>query len=182
MKQKTVFGSIFLFFIFSLLLVPFILTFNDVITKLVERFVLYTLLQEKVLPLQVKVVGFVVREFGVDYIPYVDGMRVNGYRIYMTWNCLGWQSLLLFLLSLLISLWGSRYTFFSKIEACVLGLIGIFWINIFRISFTVILAAYARSLFRMVFHDYLAAFVTIIYLFLYWWFSYSFILDQSDAS
>lgn len=181
MKQKQAFSSIFIFLIISLLLVPFILTFNDVITKIVEHFVLYTLLQDKILPIQVKVVGFIVREMGIDYIPYADGMRINGYKIYMTWNCLGWQSLILFFLSLVVSLWGTGYTNFSKTQTIILGLIGIFWINIFRLSIIMVLAAYAMPLYRLVFHDYLAAFMSIGYLFVFWWFAYSFILEKNSG-
>jgi len=34
------------------------------------------------------------------------------------------------------------------------------------------------AVFRVVYHDYLAAITTVIWLFFFWWFSYSFVLEE----
>ena len=154
------------------------LIFNDVLTRLILSFKLYVYLEEIIVPFEVKVVGYVVRSFRVDYIPTPKGMIANGVKIRMSWNCLGWQSLVLFLISVVIGLKGASFTVFSKIEVIIIGLVGIFWINILRISLTVLLAAYLMDAFRLVVHDYLAAIVTILWLFFFWWFSYSFVLEE----
>jgi len=55
---------------------------------------------------------------------------------------------------------------------------GTFFVNLFRLVFVTLLLAYSRPLFAVVYHDYLAAIVTIAWLFLFWWFSYSFVLEN----
>ena len=60
----------------------------------------------------------------------------------------------------------------------MIGLLGTFLVNLLRIVFTVILLVVSRPLFAMVFHDYLAAIMTIIWLVIFWWFAYSFVLEE----
>ena len=57
---------------------------------------------------------------------------------------------------------------------------GTFWLNIGRMLFTILLAVHAPPIFRIVFHDYLAAGTTVIWLFVFWWFAYSFILEERE--
>lgn len=178
MREKETFKIIFIFLAVSLMLLPFLVSFNEVLTKLVEKFGLYVWVQEQVVPLQTQLVGVLVRPFGIIYTAYRDGMVVNGLPMRMTWNCLGWQSLLLFGASLLMGLRGSSYTWFSKLQVIILGLFGIFWVNLLRITFTIILATFAMPFFRIVFHDYLAAITTVVFLLCFWWFSYAFVLEE----
>lgn len=178
MKQKQTFKTIFLFLALLLSILPVLLTFNDVLTRLVDRFTLYVWLQEKLVPIESYLLGTIIRLFGVKYRPFRDGMLVNSIPLKMTWNCLGWQSMVLFGASLIVGLRDSSYSLFSKIEVIILGLFGIFWINIFRIAFTILLAVFAGPIFRIVFHDYLAAITTVLFLIFFWWFSYSFVLEE----
>jgi exosortase/archaeosortase family protein len=163
-----------------MVLLPFLLTFNEVLTRIVEKFVLYDFLQERIAPYQAQIIGLIVKLFGMHSVISADHITVNGEHLRITWNCLGWQSLLLFTGSLFVGLQGFSYTNRSKLHVIVLGLFGIFWVNIFRMSFTVLLAGYSMPLFKVVFHDYLAAFVTIIYLFGFWWFAYKFVLEERE--
>jgi exosortase/archaeosortase family protein len=145
---------------------------------MLKHFTLYTLLQNYVVPYEVQLVGVIVKSFGIHFIGFTDGMIVNGQTLRMEWNCLGWQSMILFFISSVIALRGGLYTNISKIEVIIVGIFGIFVVNLLRISFTVLLAVYSEPLFKVVFHDYLAAFVTIIYLFVFWWFAYKYILEE----
>src|SRR3972149_1315339 len=106
MREKKTFQTIFLLLSVILMILPVILTFNDVLTRLVEKFVLYAWFQERIVPFQTQLIGLLLRPFGVEYTPFKDGMLVNGLPLKMTWNCLGWQSLLLFGLSLVMGLRG----------------------------------------------------------------------------
>jgi len=161
-----------------LAILPFLVTFNGVLTHFVEKFELYVWVQERVVPIQSQLVGLIVRPLGISYEAFRDGMLVNGLPMQMTWNCLGWQSLLLFGTSLLMGLKNGTYSRFSKIQVIILGLFGIFWINLFRIALTVVLAAFAMPVFRIVFHDYLAAITTVVFLIGFWWFAYSYVLES----
>lgn len=177
MKQKKTFSFVIALLAVMLAILPFLVAFNEVLTKVVENFRLYMWLQERIVPLEIKMVAVLISPFPVDFVAHSQGMTVNGIYAEMTWNCLGWQSLLLYLATLLVGLKGN-YTLFSKIETIIIGLLGTFFVNLFRMTFTVLLLTYSRPLYALVYHDYLAAIVTIIWLIFFWWFSYSFTLEQ----
>jgi exosortase/archaeosortase family protein len=177
MREKRTFLIIFALFTIFLMVLPFLVTFNDFLTSLVEKFGLYMWVQERVVPLQVKMVGAIVQPLGVDYTAHRDAMTVGGVYARMTWNCIGWQSLLLFLISAFVGLRGS-YTLSSRIEALTIGLLGTILINLLRMAIIVVILNFSRPLFAVVFHDYLAAIVTIIWLVFYWWFAYSYVLRE----
>ena len=177
MKQKRTFIIIFALLAVSLAVLPFLVSFNEVLTHLVERIGVYMWVQEKIVPLEVKMVGVLVSPLSLDYVAHQNGLTVNGTYAGMTWNCLGWQSLLLFLITLIFGLRG-KYTFWSKFETVLIGLLGTFLVNLLRLVFIVLLLAYSRPLFAVVYHDYLAAIVTILWLFGFWWFAYSFVLVE----
>jgi hypothetical protein len=44
--------------------------------------------------------------------------------------------------------------------------------------FTVLLAVHVPPVFRIVFHDYLAAGTTVVWLFVFWWFGYAYVLEE----
>jgi len=179
MREKRTFTLIFALLAVLLAILPFLVSFNEILTHLVEKFRLYMWVQERIVPLEVKMVGVLVSPLGIKYLAHPNGMTVNDTYAQMTWNCLGWQSLLLFLISLLAGLRGG-YTLISKIEAVLIGLLGTFFVNLFRLVLITILLAYSRPLFAVVYHDYLAAIVTIIWLFGFWWFSYSYVLEEKN--
>ncbi|MDP2632882.1 MAG: hypothetical protein Q8P25_04160 [Candidatus Curtissbacteria bacterium] len=178
--EKKIFGTIFIFLAFLMMLLPFMLAFEDVLTKLIERFVLYKFLQDMVVPVQVSLVSVIIKPFGVDSILYKNGMIVNGEPLIIAWNCLGWQSLVLFLITLLVGFRNGSYSAFSKFQVIILGLFGLFWINLLRISLIILLGAFFMPVFRLVFHEYLAAIVSIIFLLFFWWFSYKFVLETKE--
>ncbi len=180
MREKRTFMIIFALFAAMLAVLPFLVTFNEALTHLVERIGIYMWVQERVVPLEVKMVGALVRPLGVGYIAHQEGLTVNGIYARVTWNCIGWQSLLLFAISLMVGLRGG-YTLWSKIEAILIGLLGTFLVNLGRMAVIVVILSVSRPLFAVVFHDYLAAIVTILWLFAFWWFSYAYILEERPA-
>lgn len=177
--EKRTFLVIFALLAVFLAILPFLVTFNEALTHLVEKFNLYMWVQERIVPLEVKMVGVLVVPLGINYLAHQNGMTVNGTYAGMTWNCIGWQSLLLLIITLIVGLRGN-YTLWSKVETVLIGLLGTFLVNLARLTLIVILLAYSRPLFAVVYHDYLAAIVTIIWLFLFWWFSYSFVLEEKE--
>jgi exosortase/archaeosortase family protein len=179
MREKRTFAIIFALLAVFLAVLPFLVSFNEVLTHLVERLRLYMWVQERIVPLEVKMVGVLVSPLGINFLAHQNGMTVNGIYAGMTWNCIGWQSLLLLMITLVVGLRGN-YTLISKMETVLIGLLGTFLVNMARLVFIVILLAYSRPLFAVVYHDYLAAIVTILWLFGFWWFSYSFVLEVRE--
>jgi len=182
-KQKGVFASIFLVFSILLIILPFLVSFNEVLTRIVEKNLFYLWIQDTVVPIEAKMMGAILMPFGYQYSfsPSNSAVIVNGLHMGITWNCLGWQSFLLLAVTLLVGFRG-RYTKSSILEALGIGLMGTFWLNIFRMLFTVLLAVHAAPIFRIVYHDYLAAGTTVVWLFIFWWFSYSYILEDRKTS
>lgn len=181
MKEKRTFAIIFALLAVFLATLPFLVTFNEGLTRLIEHFSLYMWIQERIVPLEVKMVGVLASPLGINYLAHQKGMTVNGLYAGMTWNCIGWQSLFLLVVTLVAGLRGN-YTFWSKTETVLIGLLGTFLVNLLRLVFIVFLLAYSRPLFAVVYHDYLAAIVTILWLFGFWWFSYSFVLEERKVA
>lgn len=177
MKQKKVFKLVLAALAIMLMILPFIVSFNDVLTRAVESFGWYMWIQEKIVPWEVRLVGVMVQPLGIDFVAYPGGFTADGIYAGISWNCIGWQSLFLFLITLPFGFKAGEYTLMSKIEAFLIGLLGTFIVNLLRIVFTVILLVVSRPLFAVVFHDYLAVIVTVIWLVVFWWFCYSYVLD-----
>ncbi len=176
-QEKSTFMLIFLSAAILLLMLPFFTTFNELLTRIFEKIHLYMAIQNYVVPYETRLVGAVLKPLGISYLAHFDGMTVNGRYLGLTWNCIGWQSLLLLGITLLTGLVGN-FTFWSKVEAVAIGIIGTFLVNIFRMAFTAWLGAFYGEVFALVFHDYFATFVILAWLFVFWWFSYAYVLRQ----
>ncbi|OGM15452.1 hypothetical protein A2V56_00650 [Candidatus Woesebacteria bacterium RBG_19FT_COMBO_42_9] len=179
MKQKKVFIYILAGFSLVLVSLPFVVSVNELLTKIIERNIAYIWIQDYIVPLEAKMMGAILIPFGYEYgfAPANSSIVVNGLSMGITWNCLGWQSFLLLFVSLVVGFRG-KYTKISILESLGIGILGTFWLNILRMLFTILLAVHAPPFFRIIFHDYLAAGTTLIWLFFFWWFSYSFVLEE----
>ena len=178
-KQKKVFLYIIIGFSLIILLLPFLVSFNEALTGVFERNLFYVWIQKSIVPIEAKMLGVILMTFrySFGFSPEGSSIIVNNIVLEITWNCLGWQSFLLLFFTFFAGFKG-KYSQNSILEALLLGILGTFWLNILRVLFIVLLAVHAPPIFRIVFHDYLAAFTTIIWLFFYWWFCYSFILEE----
>lgn len=178
-KQKKVFIWILIFFSIVLMFLPFVVTINDLLTRIIQKNLFYLLIQNYIVPIEAKMIGVLVGLMGYKYSYYVNESIVllNGIPMQITWNCLGWQSLLLLMITFVVG-FGKRYKLTSIIESILIGFLGTFWINILRMLTTMLLAVHLPSIFRVVYHDYLAAFTSLIWLFLFWWFAYKYVLEE----
>lgn len=178
-KQKKTFRIILLVLALTMMVLPFLVSFNEGLTKVVESNFLYLGIQRVIVPTEAKILGVILMLFGYQFSfsPTNSLIVTNGVTMSITWNCLGWQSFIL----LIITFWvgfRAKYTQRSVVEALLIGTLGTFWVNILRMLFTVILAVHFPPVFRVVFHNYLAALVSVGWLFFYWWFSYKYILEE----
>ena len=99
----------------------------------------------------------------------------------IVWNCIGWQSLLFFVITAFVGLQGDKYTNLSKLKALVIGGLGTFLVNILRIVVVVLVAFYFGQFPAIIVHDYGSIVAVIVWLFLFWWFAYSFVLESREA-
>jgi exosortase/archaeosortase family protein len=180
MRQKKVFQITLAALAIMLMILPFVVSINDLLTRGVENMGWYVWIQERIVPWEVKLVGVMVTPLGIDFVAYPEGFTANGQYARLTWNCIGWQSLLLFLVTIPFGFKGGEYTLLSKAEAFLIGILSIFLVNLLRIAITVVLLVVSRPLFALVFHDYLAAIMTVVFLVIYWWFCYAFVLEEKS--
>src|ERR1035437_2047512 len=144
MQQKKVFKTILALFALLLIALPFLVSFNDVLTKLMEKIGFYNLIQAQIVPYEVGIVKILVSPFSISFTAFANGMIIRGTFLEMTWNCIGWQSLLLLMITLIVGLTSERYTFWSKTETVLIGILGTFIMNLFRLTLIVLIWAYAR--------------------------------------
>ncbi len=176
---KKTFSYLFLALVMLLMLFPFVTTFNELLTRIVENSLLYRPIETYFIPYQVVLVRFIISILGVQTAPGTVAIIKNGVNqgTFISWNCIGWQSLVILLFSLKSGLVGN-YTIASKIQSTIVGILGTFLINIFRISLVITLLYYFGKAPATIIHDYGAVFVSIVWLFFFWWFSYRYILEE----
>ncbi len=181
-KRET-FSSLFILLVAVLVFLPFITTFQDVLTRIILHFDSYKVLQNIVVPYEMKVLAAVLNLFrlqteaGPSYVQFIRSGKLE--VIYLAWNCIGWQSFLLFFITLITGLSGA-YTKFSKFQAFLVGVLGTYLINIFRFAIVVMIYYFTGRGVGTVFHDYFSNLLSILWLFVYWWIAYKYILEEKN--
>jgi exosortase/archaeosortase family protein len=156
---------------------------NDVLTRAVMSLDAYKIIQDYVVPWEVKMVGVMLYPFGFQPTVFGEYLAIGKeqpFLIEIAWNCIGWQSLLFFLLTAWVGLQGDRYTNFSKAKAWIIGFLGTFLVNLVRIAFVAVIAFYFGQNIAIIFHDYSSTILVLGWLFVFWWFSYSYVLESSE--
>ena len=189
MDQKSTFKLLLAVLVIMLVTLPFVTTFNSVLTDMINEIGLYRVMQGLVVPFESRLIVTLIRFFGIPAFLAPAGERASFYLlkgteylpVQLQWNCLGWQSLLLLSLSFLVGLSGN-FTRLSKLECILIGFLGTFLSNIFRMVFIITGIYYVNTVFALLIHDYFAALTTVSWLFFFWWFSYSFVLEDKHAN
>lgn len=185
MDQKKVFKQIFLITAILLAVLPTLVLFSSMLTALFSHMGWYVWLQQVVVPVEARFVAVLIKPLGIkaqiaqgqDYALLLQKSTSDFLPVRLEWNCLGWQSLVMLGITLITGLWG-RYKLLGKLEVVVFGILGTFIVNLLRMAFIVSLAFYWNGLAAVIVHDYFAALVSLIWMLFYWWFSYSFILEE----
>jgi len=167
----------------TLLLLPFITTFNEFMTAMVMTMHLDGVLREWIVPAEARMVAVMLSPLGVDVSVSSTSIYIGGgdfpLPVFISWNCVGWQSLILFALTVKTGLDG-RYTRASQLRALSLGLLGIIWINLLRIAGIAMVAYYFGRLPAVLAHDYGGTVMTIVWLALFWYFAINYVLESKD--
>lgn len=185
MQQKKTFKTILAGFVIVMTLLPVFAAMNSFFTEGLNHAGWWRPIQQYIVPWQARMVAVAISPFGIDSRVTPNSRLSTFYMIKkgtsipvdLSWNCLGWQSALLLIVSLVAGLKGN-YTNLSRIKCVALGLFGTLLLNIFRMSIIAIGIYYINSLAAQIIHDYFAAFLTLIWLITFWWFSYTYILDE----
>ena len=170
-----------------MILLPLFAALSSVLTEALSNAGWYRPIQKYVVPWEARLVAATIAPLGIEarvtsnpkaaFYMVKQGMAMP---VDLSWNCLGWQSALLLVISLVAGLRGN-YSYFSRIQCVLFGFLGTLFVNVLRMALVAGGIYYVNSLFGMVVHDYFAAFVTILWLLGFWWFSYSYILQHRSA-
>ncbi|MEK7166134.1 MAG: exosortase/archaeosortase family protein [Patescibacteria group bacterium] len=168
--------------VFILLTLPFWIIFQDVLTRGVMSVGWYRQIQEVIVPYELRVIGTILASFHLPVSvgnAYIEWPLQKGQNevIYLIWNCVGWQTLILFIITLMTGLAG-KHSLISKIEVLLIGILGTYLLNIFRLVLVILVYMEVGRTLGRVFHDYFSSLLTLSWLFFFWWFSYKFILEE----
>lgn len=164
----------------ALLLLPFVTTFDDLLTGAALRVGLDAHISGLV-PAESRMVVAVLNLLGVGASAHGAYIHVEGLvsALFISWNCVGWQSALLLGLTMTTGLRG-RHTPTAVLQVLLAGLLGTFLINIARVTLVCLLAARAGYLAATLFHDYGGTLMLIAWLFAFWSAAYRWVLSGGD--
>ncbi len=184
LTERKVYKRIIIVASITFVILPFITTFNEFLTKIVESLRFFAFIQGIVAPFIVRVVAVILRAFRVpvsfdESFLYLTGGWIP-LRIYVNWNCVGWQSFILLAFTLVTGLQG-RYTRSSRFLTILIGLEGTFLVNIVRIIIPTIIAYNFGYVPAIVFHDYMGTVLTLLWMGVFWNYAFQSVLVMTEG-
>ncbi len=164
-----------------LVVLPFVSTFDDVLTQIGMRLGIAAPLQA-IVPAEVRVTVAVLSFFGIHAGAAGNQLVVwnsSGapQTLFISWNCVGWQSLILLGLSLMVGLRGTM-TLATRLQVIALGFVGTVLVNIARISMVCLLAGVVGYTPAVLFHDYGGTLLLVAWLFSFWLIAYRWLVPD----
>ncbi len=182
-SNKRIIRLILIMAIMLVLLLPFVTTTNELLTRIVEITGLDQLLTDYIVPIEARLIAVLMGFVGIPIqvsstTIYLDK---GGFflPVFISWNCVGWQSFLLFAVTLATGFQGA-FSRRSKIDAIVIGFLGIFLMNLLRIASVALVAFYFGTSPALIYHDYGGTIIVLLWLFGFWWFSHGWLLEPLD--
>jgi exosortase/archaeosortase family protein len=181
--RRPIFGLLLIMGAILLIILPFVTTFNEFLTRIVETIGLDHILADWVVPFEARMIAVLLEMIGIptQVSPSTIYLEKGGLYlpVYISWNCVGWQSFILYAVTLVTGLQGS-YTRTSKLEASVLGFLGTFLMNLFRIASVAVVAYHFGHVPAVIYHDYGGTIIILLWLFMFWWFSHRWLLEPLE--
>jgi exosortase/archaeosortase family protein len=167
-----------------LMLLPLVTTFDDLLTTWATQFGANNPLQE-IVPIEARMVVGLLGLVGIhaaasgSYMVVWDGAGAM-HSLFISWNCIGWQSLILLGVSLMTGLRG-RHPVEARVQVIVIGVAGTMLLNLVRVAAVAAIAAKLGVTPAILFHDYGGTVLVITYLFLFWLFAQRWILAAGPS-
>ncbi len=164
-----------------LMLLPLVTTFNDLLTTWAMALGANNPLQA-IVPVEARMVVALVGLAGIhaaasgSHLVVWDGSGVM-HTLFISWNCIGWQSLVLFGISLLSGLRGG-HTLEARIQVVCIGIASTTLLNLCRVAAVAAIAATIGVTPAILFHDYGGTLLVIVFLFAFWLFVQRWILES----
>ena len=165
----------------ALLILPFFSTFGELLTSVAMAAGIDAWLGQWIAPLEGHVVHGALALVGIPSaaagsLLYV-GTGAGSIALYISWNCVGWQTVLFLGISMLTGLQG-EYTRRSRVETVLLGVSGIAVLNILRITIVALVAYAFGQVPAVIVHDYGSVIATVLFLMAFWSFAYNVVLER----
>jgi len=164
----------------ALLIMPVFSTFGELLTNLAIVSGVDAALGQWVAPAEASLVHGLLALLGYgsaaqgSVLSITDGVR--DVSLYISWNCVGWQTLIFLALTLPTGLQGP-HTLRSKLEVAALGVFGIAVLNVLRIAVVGLVALHFGQLPAVIVHDYGSVIATVLFLMAFWAIAHSAILE-----
>jgi exosortase/archaeosortase family protein len=168
----------------ALLILPFFSTFGELLTKAAMAAGFDAWLGQWIAPVEGRLVHGALALIGIQSaydgsLLYV-GTGAGSLALYISWNCVGWQTVLFLLVSMATGLQG-EYTLRSRLETVALGVLGIAILNILRITVVAVVAYVFGQIPAVIVHDYGSVIATVVFLMAFWAFAYNVVLERIDG-
>ena len=102
------------------------------------------------------------------------------HTLFISWNCIGWQSLILLGVSFISGLRGG-HSLEARVQIIVIGIAGTMLLNLLRVAAVAGIAATAGVTPAVLFHDYGGTILTIAFLFGFWLFVQRWIIGPAPS-
>src|SRR5487761_962196 len=102
------------------------------------------------------------------------------HTLFISWNCIGWQSLILLGVSFLSGLRGHQ-SLEARAQVVFIGIAGTMLLNLMRVAAVAAIAATAGQTPAILFHDYGGTILVVTWLFVFWIFVQRFIFIASPS-
>jgi exosortase/archaeosortase family protein len=164
------------------MLLPLVTTFDDLLTAWAMQLGANSPLQT-IVPVEARMVVGLLGLAGLhaaasgSHLVVWDGAGVM-HTLYISWNCIGWQSLVLLGVSFLSGLSG-RHPIEARVQVIVIGVAGTMLLNLLRVAAVAGIAATIGVTPAVLFHDYGGTILVVAFLFGFWIFAQRWILGLS---
>lgn len=168
-----------------LLVLPFVTTFDELLTSAtVQLGLAHPLLslaapEARAVVVLLGVLGIKAQAAGGEL--YVWDWNGQRQALLISTACIGWQSLILLALSCLVGLRG-RYSNEAKAQVLLIGVIGTIFVNLARMTLVSVVAADFGFWPAVLVHDYGGTLIIVAWLFAFWAFAHRWILGTAPSN
>ncbi len=165
-----------------LMVLPLVTTFNELLTTWAMATGANNPLQA-IVPVEARMVVSMLSLVGVhaaasgSHLVVWDGGG-SMHTLFISWNCIGWQSLILFGVSLMSGLRGGQ-SIEARAQVVLIGVAGTMLLNLLRVTAVALIAATVGVEPAILFHDYGGTILFVGFLFAFWAFAQRWILEPA---
>jgi exosortase/archaeosortase family protein len=168
-----------------LMVLPLVTTFDDLLTAWAMQLGADNPLQA-IVPIESGMVVSLLGLIGIhaaasgSHLVVWDGAG-SMHVLFISWNCIGWQSLILFGVSLISGLRGG-HSLESRAQVVCIGVAGTMLLNLLRVAAVALIAATVGVAPAILFHDYGGTVLFVGFLFAFWAFAQRWILSSRASA